>query len=107
MSITMYGLLVTFQAEAELADLRRPFEEYAEGLNQQPGFISKAWLQDGNTLGGFHLFESKNAADAYLGSAQAAGLMATDGFDGFETSGFTVIDGLSALTGIAPVQQPA
>lgn len=96
----MYGLLITFETDAALADLEAPFTEYAEALNAMPGLLNKAWLHDGRTLGGFHLFASKADADGYLGSQLAQGLMATEGFDNFEARGFEVLDGLSAMTGV-------
>ncbi len=53
--------------------------------------------------GGFHVFTDRAAADGYLGSDLAAGLMATDGFDNFQVRHFDVLDELSAMTGIRPV----
>lgn len=100
----MYGLLITFESEAALADLSEPFTDYANALNAMPGLLNKAWLHDGRTLGGFHLFATKADADGYLASDLAKGLMATDGFDNFEARGFDVLKDLSALTGIAALQ---
>ena len=100
----MYGLLITFEADAPLEDLAAPFVDYAEALNQMPGLLKKAWLHDGRTLGGFHLFASKADADGYMASPLAQGLMATDGFDNFEANGFEVLEELSAMTGIGSLQ---
>jgi hypothetical protein len=75
-----------------------------------PGLISKVWIQDGETLGGFHLFETEETADAYLASDMASGLRATDGFDDFDVRGFDVLEDLSAMTGVvarAPLSQSA
>ncbi len=49
---------------------------------------------------GFHVFTDRSAADAYLGSELAGGLMATDGFDNFQVQHFDVLDELSAMNGI-------
>lgn len=96
----MYGLLITFHTAVPLDQLEQPFGEYAEALRSVPGLVSKAWLRDDELLGGFHLFDDRSSADAYLASDLAAGLRATDAFDDFDIRGFDVIDGLSAVTGI-------
>lgn len=96
----MYGLLVTFETKIPLADLAEPFTDYANALNNVAGLLTKTWLNDGDTVGGFHLFADKQAAESYLQSELAQGLMATDGFDAFESRGFEVLEELSAMTGI-------
>ncbi len=96
----MYGLLITFNTEIQLEDLEAPFTDYANALCNVAGLISKAWINDGSTVGGFHLFESKVAADAYTSSDLARGLIDTEGFDNFEVRGFEVLGALNAITGI-------
>ena len=96
----MYGLLITFRTAIDLDQLEEPFTDYAHALRDMPGLISKAWLHDGDTVGGFHLFSDKTSAEAYVASELATGLRATDGFDDFEVRGFEVLDDLSASTGI-------
>jgi hypothetical protein len=96
----MYGLLITFRTSIPLDQLEQPFSDYAQALRLMPGLVSKAWLHDGDTVGGFHLFDDRSSADSYLASDLASGLRATDGFDDFEVRGFDVLDELSALTGI-------
>lgn len=97
----MHALLITFYATGPLDELQAPFTEYAHALRDTPGLLSKAWIRDGNNLGGFHLFIDQQSAEAYLASDLAGGLRATEGFDDFEVRGFEVLDELSALTGIA------
>ncbi len=97
----MYGLLITFRTTIDFEQLEEPFTDYAHELREMPGLVSKAWLHDGDTVGGFHLFVDRSTAEAYVASDLAAGLRATDGFDDFEARGFEVLDGLSALTGIS------
>lgn len=98
----MYALMITFRTSIPAERLVVPFEEYAGELRRQPGLISKVWIRDGDTFGGFHLFESREAADAYVRSDLAAGLRSTDGFDDFDVRGFDVLDDLSAQTGVGP-----
>ncbi len=96
----MHGLLITFDCGASLDDLSGPFTDYATALQSQPGLVSKAWISTDDGYGGFHVFTVRAAADGYLGSDLAAGLMATDGFDNFQVQHFDVLDELSAITGI-------
>ena len=98
----MYAVMITFTTSIPTDRLVEPFTDYADALRRQPGLITKTWIQDGTTLGGFHLFVDQAAADAYLGSDLAAGLRATDGFDDFDVRGFDVLADLSAMTGVAP-----
>lgn len=97
----MYGLLITFRTTIDLDQLVEPFTEYAHALREMPGLVSKAWLHDGATVGGFHLFVDKATAETYVASQLASGLRAMDGFEDFEVRGFEVLDALSALTGIS------
>ena len=97
----MHALLITFQSSIPTPQLAETFERYAKELRKQPGLITKVWIHDGDTIGGFHLFESKSAADAYQSSALAGGLRATDGFDDFDVRNFDVLEDLSAITGIS------
>jgi hypothetical protein len=103
----MYALMITFRTSIPADQLAAPFEEYAGELRRQLGLISKAWIRDGDTFGGFHLFESKEAADDYVRSDLAAGLRSTDGFDDFDVRGFDVLDDLSSMTGIVPTRSLA
>lgn len=100
----MYGLLITFRSSIALSDLDEPFADYARALRDVPGLITKAWLRDDDVLGGFHVFDSKAAADAYVGSDMATQLRATDGFDDFEVRGFDVLEELSSVTGLSELQ---
>ena len=96
----MYGMLITFRTSIPLDQLGEPFGEYAQALRTIPGLVSKAWLHDDDTVGGFHLFEDEPSAQAYLTSELATGLRANEAFDDFEVRGFEVLDELSAVTGV-------
>lgn len=97
----MHALLITFRSAIPVHDLAEPFEDYARALQDQPGLLNKTWVQDGDTLGGFHLFATRGDLDAYMQSDLAAGLMATDGFSDFSSRTFEVLAGLSAMTGVS------
>ncbi len=95
----MHGLLITFESSAELDDLKGPFIDYANALRAQPGLVSKTWIRDGSTLGGFHIFTSREAAENYLQTDLAAGLTSNEAFSDFQIRHFEVLDEFSALTG--------
>ena len=95
----MHAILVTFESAVELDDLKGPFTDYANALHGMGGLVCKTWIRDGSTLGGFHIFTNREAADAYLGSDLAAGLMANEAFSEFQIRHFDVLDEFSAITG--------
>ncbi len=95
----MHGVLITFESTAGLDDLKGPFTDYANALLGIEGLVCKTWIRDESTFGGFHVFTSRDAADGYLGSDLAAGLMANEAFSGFQVDHFEVLDDLSAMTG--------
>ena len=95
----MHGVLITFESTAEMDDLKGPFTDYANALHGMVGLVCKTWIRDGSTLGGFHIFTSREDADAYLGSDLAAGLIANEAFSEFQIRHFDVLDEFSAITG--------
>lgn len=95
----MHAVLITFRSEAAREDLAGPFTDYANALTEVVGLVSKTWIADGEVLGGFHIFTSRQAADTYLGSEMVAGLTSNPAFSGFEINHFDVLDELSAITG--------
>ena len=94
----MHAMLITFTSEANLADLKEPFADYASGLRSVDGLVYKTWIRDGKTLGGFHVFTSRNAAERYLASDMVAGLTGTPAFSDFEIRHWVVLEELSAMT---------
>ena len=95
----MHSVMITFTSSVGLNELEDLFNAYADELVRQPGMLAKAWIQDGSTLGGFHLFADEASVDAYLGSELAAGLMANGWFSNFEVRKFDVLADFSARTG--------
>ena len=91
----MHAVLITFDSTANLDDLTGPFAEYARVLSVVPGLIAKTWLREGATLGGFHLFADRQAAERYLDGALVAGLAASPAFSGFAIRHFDVLEELS------------
>lgn len=97
----MHAVLITFTSQVTPEDLSEGMSAYAEALARVPGFVSKAWLHDGSTLGGSYLFTTREAADAYLAGELVAGLRATPVFSEFIVRRYDVLADLSARTGVA------
>lgn len=94
----MHALLITFSSSVELAELVEPFSEYATALAQVPGLVSKTWIASEDSLGGFHLFETSVAADAYLAGPMLAEVRADPAFSDFRVVRYDVVEQLSAIT---------
>jgi quinol monooxygenase YgiN len=95
----MHGLLITFRSAATLDQVHDAFMEAAPAISQTPGLISKAWLRDGDHLGGFYVFTDADAAEAYLAGPIIGQVKATPAFSDFAARHFDVLDDLSAVTG--------
>ncbi len=95
----MHAVLITFTSSASVDDLKGPFTDYANALRGVSGLVAKTWIQDGSTLGGFHIFASRQAAENYLNSQMVADLTSNPAFSNFQIRHFDVLDELSAITG--------
>ena len=95
----MHSVLITFSSSASLDDLKAPFTDYANALRGVNGLVAKTWIRDGSTLGGFHIFVSRQAAEGYLGSQMVADLTSNPAFSDFQIRHFDVLEELSAITG--------
>jgi hypothetical protein len=95
----MHAVLITFSSAVGLDDLKGPFTDYANALKRVTGLVAKTWIQDGPTLGGFHVFASRQAAEDYLNSQMVADLTSNPAFSDFQIRHFNVLDELSAITG--------
>ena len=95
----MHAVLITFTSAADMAALKAPFTDYAHALRAVTGLVAKTWIRDGSTLGGFHIFTGREAAENYLRSEMVAGLTSNPAFSDFQIQHFDVLDELSAITG--------
>ncbi len=95
----MHAVLITFRSTVTRENLAGPFSDYASALRGVEGLISKTWIADGETLGGFHIFSARRHAEVYLASKMVAGLTSNPAFTDFEIAHFDVLDELSAMTG--------
>lgn len=95
----MHAVLVTFESAASLDDLATPFAAYADAVRATPGLSTKIWLNDGATVGGFHLFADRASAERYLAGDMFGGIKANPAFQNFRIEHFTVLDELTSVTG--------
>jgi hypothetical protein len=95
----MQAVLITFNSEVSLDDLHESFLEAAPVIRDVPGLISKTWIHQGATLGGFYLFTDSDAAQAYLDGEIISETKAMPAFSDFNVQQFTVPEEFSAITG--------
>jgi hypothetical protein len=95
----MHAVLITFQSTAEFDALVGPFTDYAHALATVPGLVTKTWLREGATLGGFHLFTGRAAAESYVNGTMIAGITANPAFGEFRIQHYGVLEELSRITG--------
>ncbi len=96
---SVHAVLITFTSSASLDDLKAPFTDYANALRGVQGLVLKTWIRDGSTVGGFHIFASRQDAEGYLNSEMVAGLTSNPAFSDFQIRHFDVLEELSAMTG--------
>ncbi len=94
----MHALIITFTSHIDSEEVRNVATEFADSVRDVPGLLSKAWLADGATNGGFYLFVDRASADAYAEGPLVAGLLAHPSFSDFSIRHFDVDAELSART---------
>jgi hypothetical protein len=99
----MHAVLITFHSEVSLDDLHESFLEAAPVIRDVPGLVSKTWVHQGATLGGFYLFTDSDAAQAYLDGEIISETKAVPAFSDFNVQQFTVAEELSAITRGVPM----
>jgi hypothetical protein len=93
-------LQVNFKFSIPRADLATAFLDAAQPIADTPGLQWKVWLMNeaDNEAGGIYLFESKDAAEAYIGGPIVAGLKANSAFSNISAKLFDVLPEHSAIT---------
>jgi len=96
----MHALLITYTSLATPEEVREPYTQYAQALasGQAAGFISKTWLHNGDTHGGFHLFRDRETADRYLAEMFEPAVATNPAFSNLRVEHFQVNEELSRLT---------
>jgi hypothetical protein len=100
----MHAIMITFESHVGLEALREPsgslfqFDNYVTNLRDRSGFISKTWLRNGATFGGFYLFADKAAAERYLDEVMAPLGRANPSLAHVQVHHFDVDEDASAVT---------
>jgi hypothetical protein len=96
----MHALLVTFRSAVALDDLTEGYTAFAEALRSgaAPGFVSKTWLADGSTFGGFYGFEDRAAADRYIEEMLTPAVIDDPNCSDIRIERFDIIESFSAMT---------
>jgi hypothetical protein len=81
-----------------LEQLEEPFTDFAHALVEVPGFVSKTWLNDGATVGGFYIFTDRASAENYVTSPMIGEVRENPAFSAFEVRHFAILETLSAIT---------
>ena len=98
----MHAQIITYQlgdiSQAEY--LRQMVTPDAPVLAGVKGLISKVWLADEakNTYGGFYLWESKSAMEAFMGSDLVAAVVSRPFVRNVSSVDFTVNEAASRIT---------
>jgi hypothetical protein len=96
----MHAVFITFESKANADELQEPFTEYANALRDGriPGFVSKTWLASESMIAGFHVFESRAAAERYLEEVFDPIVRSNQAFSDIQIKHFEVNEMLSAVT---------
>ena len=106
----MHAVFITYSSLVSREDLSGPYTQYAEALaaGRIPGFVSKTWLANGDTHGGFHIFRDREAADRYLAEMFEPVVGQNPVFSNIRIERFEVGEELSGMTnGLAAMATPA
>ena len=101
----MHAVFISFRSSANTEDLAEPFLQYANALRDGaiPGFCSKTWLANDELVGGFHTFESREAADRYLDELFSPNVASNPAFTDIRIERFEVDEEMSAITNGLPI----
>jgi len=64
----MHAVFLTFEFAGEYGDLTRTFAAFTEALPSERDLVSRTWMRDGSTIGGFYVFHTVEAAEEFLNS---------------------------------------
>lgn len=96
----MHAVFITYRSVTGPDEPEDGNRQYAEALRDgaAPGFVSKTWLSDGSTFGGFHLFQDRDAADRYLEGMFAEAVGSSPDCRDVRIERYEVNDALSRIT---------
>ena len=96
----MHAVFITFRSTVRLADLEDDYRQLAAALRDgaAPGFISKTWLSDEPTIGGFYRFHDRQAADCFLEEIFAPTMSSDPTVSDIRIERYDIHEELSAIT---------
>ena len=102
----MHAIFISFQSSASEEDLAEPFQQYANALRDGaiPGFCSKTWLGNDESVAGFHMFESRDAGDQYLNELFTPNVASNPAFTNIRIERYEVDEQMSAITNGLPAR---
>jgi hypothetical protein len=102
----MHAVFISFQSAANEEELAEPFLQYANALRDGaiPGFCSKTWLGNEERVGGFHIFENREAADRYLNEMFTPNVATNPAFTSIRIERYEVDEAMSAITNGLPAR---
>jgi hypothetical protein len=86
----MYTLIVTYTSAVPVSAMAAERAAFAAALREVPGFVSKTWLDGGETQGGVYPFADRAAADAFAAGPLLTGLRAAPVVSDLMVRGFAV-----------------
>ena len=92
------ALLITFESSATPEQLASIAGPASREIARVPGLLSKTWIGGEGMSGGFYVFDSAAALEAYLSGPIVAQLKGCPYFSDFEVRRFDVDPELSRVT---------
>lgn len=100
----MHAVFLTFEFAGQDRELNRTFSDYAEALVDIPEMVTRTWMKDGSTIGGFYVFRSIDAAERFLSSARIRALALHPSVSDFYVRHFSTLGSIGAALPHSPVE---
>ena len=96
----MHAVFITFRSAVSPIEREDGYRQVAEALRDgaAPGFISKTWLSDGQTVGGFYHFQDRQAADSFLEGMFAASVPTDPAVSDIRIERYDINEAMSEIT---------
>ena len=98
----MHAVLVTYENDTPVDQVENHPDniEWAKALRLVPGLISKTWINDGKTFGGFYGFTDKASAQEFISSDMfQKGVVEDPTCRNVQIKHYSVLTELTAITG--------
>ena len=95
----MYGLMITAKTQLSRKEFESLATAKAEEFRSTPGLVAKTYIWQGETMGGFHVFTTREAAQGYLDSAGFRDVRENPKFSDWDIRHYDVLDEASRRNG--------